>query len=339
MTVGVAVLGAGLWGVNHVRGVAALPGAQLRVVVDPDPAARARAVEVAPGARVAGRVEDALSDPGVDAVIVATPAVTHARLACEALAAGKHVLVEKPLALTAADAEAVVAAAAKARRALVVGHLMVYHPAVARLRELLSSGELGELLYVHATRVNLGRLRTDENALWSFGPHDLAMIDHLLDGAVPEVVAAAGGAYLQPGVEDVAHLTLRYPGGVMAHLHASWLHPRKERRLTLVGARKMVEFDDVAAEKLRVYDRGYDRPPAFTRYDQYLTLRHGDVHLPRLEMAEPLAALLAHFVACCRGEASPRTDGASGVRVVRILAAASGALATSRVGAQPAALV
>ncbi|MEZ4365344.1 MAG: Gfo/Idh/MocA family oxidoreductase [Kofleriaceae bacterium] len=324
--VAVAVIGAGYWGINHVRVLAELPGVALAAVCDLDEAARARAAEVAPGVALVAEVERVLADPAVEAVVLATPAVTHADLACAALAAGKHVLVEKPLALSVVDAERVVAAATAAGRVLLVGHLMVYHPALARLQALLAAGELGELHYLHSARVNLGRLRTDENALWSFGPHDLSMIDVLLDGAEPELVAAQGGAFLQPGVEDVVFVTLRYPGGVMAHVHLSWLHPHKERRLTLVGSRKMVEFDDVAADKLRVYDRGYDRPPAFTRWGQYLTLRHGDVSLPRLEMVEPLRAMLEHFAACCRGQATPRTDGDSGLRVVATLERAQAAL-------------
>ncbi len=321
---GVAVVGAGSWGANHVRAFAAEPRVNLVAICDPDRRASDRALHLAPDARAAGWRE-LLDDSRVAAVVIATPAATHAALACEAFAAGKHVLVEKPLALGEADAAEVAAAARAARRVLLVGHLMVYHPVVVRLREMLSSGELGELYYLYSRRVNLGRLRHDESALWSFGPHDLSMIDYLL-GAEPVSVAARGQSYLQPGVEDVVFVSLRFAGGQMAHVHLSWLDPRKERRLTLVCSQKMVEFDDVAAEKLRVYDKGYERPGEFSDWGEYLTLRDGDVHIPSVSMEEPLAAEARHFVDCCLGAAEPRTGVPGALRVVRALAAAEKSL-------------
>jgi predicted dehydrogenase len=321
---GIAVAGAGYWGVNHVRVFAGEDRCALRAICDPDPRAIERARHLAPGAE-ARRFDGVLDDPAIDAVVIATPAATHADLACRALAAGKHVLVEKPLALSVADAERVAEAARAAGRALVVGHLMVYHPVVERLREMLRSGELGDLYYLYSRRVNLGRLRHDESALWSFGPHDLSMIDYLL-GEDPVSVAARGQSYLQPGVEDVVFVTLRFAGGQMAHVHLSWLDPRKERRLTLVCARKMVEFDDVAADKLWVYDKGYERPPEFTHWGEYLTLREGDVHMPSVAMEEPLLLLARHFLDCAQGRAEPRTGAAGGLRVVRTLAAAQRSL-------------
>jgi predicted dehydrogenase len=256
-----------------------------------------------------------LADPEIDAIVLAAPAAHHAELALRALAAHKHVLVEKPLALTLADAERVAEAAARARRVLLVGHLMLYHPVVARLSAILRSGELGRLHYVHATRVNLGRLRSDENALWSFGPHDLSVIDFLLDGELPSSVAARGQSVLQPGIEDVVFLNLRYPSGTMAHIHLSWLHPRKERRLTVVCAHKMAEFDDVATDKLRIFDKGFDRARQFTSFAEYLTIRDGDVHIPHVAMGEPLRLQLAPFLECIA------------VRIVRILDAAQRSLA------------
>jgi predicted dehydrogenase len=324
--VGVAIAGAGAWGINHVRVLAAEPGCRLARICDPDPGARERAFAHAPRAEIGASFDDVLADRDIAAVVIATPAASHADLACRALAAGKHVLVEKPLALTVADAERVARAARAAGRAVVVGHLMVYHPALVQLRELLRSGELGTLRYLHATRVNLGRLRSDENALWSFGPHDLAMLDYLL-GEMPGSVAAHGAAYLQPGIEDVVFMTLRFAGGVLGHVHLSWLDPRKERRLTIVGSHQMAELDDMAADKLRIFDRGYDRPPVFTEYGEYLTIRHGGVRIPQVVMEEPLRIMARHFLACCRGEATPRTDVASGVRIVKTLAAAQESLA------------
>ena len=321
---GVAVAGAGTWGINHVRVFAGEPRAELRAVCDPDPRAIERARQLVPQLRAATWTE-LLDDDRIAAIVIATPAATHAELACQALAAGKHVLVEKPLALGEDDARRVAAAAQAARRVLLVGHLMVYHPVVVRLREMLVSGELGELYYLYSRRVNLGRLRHDESALWSFGPHDLSMIDFLL-GEEPSSVTARGQGYLQPGVEDVVFVSMRFGGGQMAHVHLSWLDPRKERRLTLVCSEKMVELDDVAAEKLRVYDKGYRRPPAFTHWGEYLTIRDGDVHLPHVDMDEPLAIEARHFIDCCLDQAEPRTAADAAIRVTRTLAAAERSL-------------
>jgi predicted dehydrogenase len=323
---GLAVIGCGYWGVHHVRVAAACASARLIGICDDAAEARARALGMAPGARALVSLEEALAAPEVEAVIVATPAREHFRQAMAVIEAGKHVLVEKPLALEVAEAEALVAAAEQRGVVLAVGHLMLYHPAFLQLAELYRSGELGELYYLYATRVNLGRLRSDENALWSLGPHDLAMADFLLGGAMPLSVSARGRCYLQAGIEDVVFCTLKYPGGQMAEVHLSWLDPRKERRLTLVCSQKMAELDDVAADKLRVFDKGYDRPPAFAQYAEYLTLRQGDVHIPHVAMREPLALEIEHFVDCVARRRPARADGVSGLRVVRVLAAAAESL-------------
>lgn len=320
-----AVIGAGAWGLNHVRVVASEPSCELVLVADRDPAARQRALQVAPRAEVSGDAERALADPSIDGVIIATPAKTHADLARAAIAARKHVLVEKPLALSERDARRI-AAEATPNRVFMVGHLMAFHPAVIRLRELLRSGELGRLHYVHSTRANLGRIRQDETALWSFGPHELSMLDYLLERS-PISVAARGHCVVQPAIEDVVFVTLRYPDGEMAHMHLSWLHPRKERALTLVCSRRMVEFDDVSPEKLRIYDKGYSRPPNFTQFAEYLTLRDGDVHIPQLSMHEPLRLQLEHFLHCIGSGEVPRTDLQSALRITATLDAAQQSLA------------
>jgi predicted dehydrogenase len=316
----VAIAGVGYWGINLVRTFAQDPRARITWICDSRAAALERARLFAGEARCSQEFGRVLDAGDVDAVVIATPAVTHADMACQALAAGKHVLVEKPLALSVADAERVAEAARAANRVLMVGHLMVYHPAVEYLRGLLDSGELGELLYLYSTRVNLGRARQDENALWSFAPHDLSMIDTLLEAA-PESVVATGESYLHPGIEDVVFLTLRFASRQMAHVHLSWLDPHKERKLTIVGSRKMVVFDDVASEKLRIYDKGYEKPPEFTDFGEYLTIRHGGVYIPHIKMAEPLALECAHFVDCVESGGPPRTGIDSAMRVVRVLAA------------------
>lgn len=321
--VAVAVIGAGAWGANHVRVIATTPGARLEVIADRDPAVAERVKKLAPDARFVSDADSVLADPSIDAVVLATPAPTHAALAIAALQAGKHVLVEKPLAMSLADACAVAEAAQASQKSCVVGHLMVHHPAVVRLREMLRSGALGRLHYLHSTRVNLGRIRRDENALWSFGPHDLSMIDVLLD-RLPETVSARGQSVLHPGVEDVVFLSLRYATGEMAHVHLSWLNPHKERRLTLVCSQKMAEFDDVATDKLRIYDKGYDRPPEFTEYAEYLTLRDGDVFIPQLPMQEPLRLQWQAFLASL--ERPGLADLARAVRVTAVLDAAQRSL-------------
>ena len=322
----IGVLGAGSWGINHVRVLAAEPRCRVAAVAEPDEAKRPLIAELAPAARWTASAEAVIRAPDIDAVVIASPAATHVELAIAAFAAGKHVLVEKPVARNLDDACRVAAAAARAGTVGMVGHLMVFHPAVRRIRELHRSGSLGRPFYIHAMRVNLGRIRSDETALWCFGPHDLSMIDHIL-GEHPVTVSACGTAVLQPGIEDVVFVTLRYASGILANLHLSWLHPRKERRFTLVCSQKMVELDDVSPEKLRIYDKGYDRPPEFTQFGEFLTIRDGDVHIPKVAMEEPLRAEIRHFLDCIERGERPETDLAQGVRVTAILAAAEMSLA------------
>jgi predicted dehydrogenase len=322
----VAVVGAGAWGQNHVRVMSHTAGAELVVVCDASAVACERARALAPGVRTTADLAAVLTAPDVDAVVLATPAKDHAQQARAALNAGKHVLVEKPIALDAVDAHAVVTAAETHKRTLMVGHLMLFHPAVEHLKAMIDAGELGRIFYMSSMRVNLGRVRQDENALWSLAPHDISIIEHLL-GDVPESVSARGGAYLQSRVEDVVFVHLRFRSGVAAQIHVSWLDPRKERRLVVVGSQKMAELDDVApVEKLRVYDKGVDRPPAFTEHAQLLTLRNGPVHAPAIPMVEPLERECRHFIECIAQGKRPLTDGQAALRVVRVLEAAQKSL-------------
>lgn len=322
----VAVVGSGRWGINHVRAFARSPLGRVVSVCDPSEPARLRASSFAPGARLTARLEDVLAAPDVDAVVLATPAALHAAMAEAALAAGKHVLVEKPLALSTADAERVVDAAARAGKVLLAGHLMLFHPVVAHMKRVIDSGELGDVHYLYALRVNLGVVRRDENAMWSLGPHDVAMILHLIDDA-PASVTARGGAYLQPGVPDVVFLNLRFSTGILAQVQNSWLDPRKERRLTVVGSRKMMEMDDVRpAGKLRIFDKGVTRDLDFTEYEQFLSLRNGEVTVPDIPMEEPLVAEHRHFLQCILDGTPPLADGSSALRVVRVLEAAQRSL-------------
>jgi len=258
--------------------------------------------------------------------VIASPAGTHTRYALECIEAGKPCLVEKPFALSRRDAERVAGAAAHARVPVLAGHLLLFHPAVERLRALVQGGELGRIYYLYGLRVNLGQVRADENALWSFGPHDVSVALYLL-GEAPVRVAAHGKSYLQPKVEDVVFLTMEFGSGVLAHVQLSWLDPHKERKLTVVGATKMVVFDDMEArEKLRIYDKGVQRPPEYGSYGEALSIREGDIFIPKIPNVEPLAAELSHFVKVARRTEAPRASAADGVAVVKVLDAATRSL-------------
>lgn len=312
----VGVVGLGYWGPNIARNLGALEGCELRWLCDADETARARLTSAFPSARTTGELHDLLQDDELDAVVLATPVPSHAELAVAVARAGKHCFVEKPLATNAADAQAAVDAAAKAGRVLMVGHLLEYHPAVARLKALIEGDELGPLYYLYGNRLNLGVLRSDENALWSLGAHDVSVALHLI-GEEPVECTAQGASYVRGGVEDVVFCFLRFPSGIVAHLHLSWLDPHKERRLTVVGERKMATFDDMLVEgKLSIYDKGFDED---TRsWGEYIA-RSGDVFSPRIANAEPLRLECEHFIACVRDGTPPRSDGLSGLRVVRVL--------------------
>ncbi len=312
----VGVVGLGYWGPNLARNLAAIPGCELAWLCDASPEAREKLERSFPSARATGRVEDLLDDDELDAVVLATPVPTHAELAITVAKAGKHCFVEKPLATNAADAERAVAAAADAKKILMVGHLLEYHPAVARLKELIDGEELGGLYYIYGNRLNLGVLRADENALWSLGAHDVSVALHLI-GEEPQDCLAHGASYVREGVQDVVFCYLRVPSGIVAHLHLSWLDPHKERRLTVVGSRRMATFDDMLIEgKLTIYDKGFDEN---TRsWGEYIA-RSGDTFSPRIPNVEPLRIECEHFLECVRTGATPRSDGHSGLRVVRVL--------------------
>jgi predicted dehydrogenase len=315
-TVRVGVVGLGYWGPNLARNLGAIPGCEVSWLCDGSQEARAKLEPSFPGARSTDVIGDLLDDEELDAVVLATPVPTHAALSVAVAEAGKHCFVEKPLATTAADAQRAVAAAESAQRTLMVGHLLEYHPAVARLKELIDGDELGELYYIYGNRLNLGKLRADENALWSLGAHDVSVALHLI-GEEPEECLAHGASYVREGVQDVVFCYLRFPSGIVAHLHLSWLDPHKERRLTVVGARRMATFDDMQIEgKLTIYDKGFDED---TRsWGEYIA-RSGDTFSPRIPNVEPLRIECEHFIHCIRTGEAPRSDGHSGLRVVRVL--------------------
>ncbi len=313
----VGVVGLGYWGPNLARNFDLLPESELRWICDESEAVRAKAKSQFPAVRDSDSLDDLLNDPELDAVIVATHVPSHANLAVRVLEAGKHCFVEKPMAQSVVEAETVLAAAEASGRTLMVGHLLEYHPGLEKLKQIADSGDLGDIHYIYSNRVNLGQLRKDENALWSLGAHDVSVVLRLAAGEEPSEISAKGECYMRPGIEDVVFGYLRFPSGLAAHLHLSWLDPHKDRRFTVVGSKKMATFDDMEIErKVSVYDKGFDQ--SFTSYGEYIA-RSGDIWSPRISNEEPLRIECRHFVECVRDGVRPRSDGASGLRVVRVL--------------------
>jgi predicted dehydrogenase len=315
----VAVIGAGNWGQHLVRNFCALLGEGDVLVSDLDEGRLKEAKEHHPGIAVTQDLDGLLTDGGLDAVVVATPSATHFALAKQALLAGKHVLVEKPISLRLNEAEELIELADRQGRRLMVDHLLEYHPAVEDMKRRVDSGELGEIYYFYSQRLNLGVVRTEENALWSLGPHDISVFLYLLKQE-PLRVTAHGGVYLQRGIEDVVFLDLEFPDGVIAHAHLSWLDPQKVRRITIVGSKRMIIFDDTAQEKLTLFDRRVEWRGGGFR------LHAGEAHAIELKSEEPLNRMTGHFLESIKNSITPRSDGRDGLRVLRVLAAAQRSL-------------
>jgi predicted dehydrogenase len=310
----VALVGLGYWGPNLARNFDDL--AELRWLCDASPDALERYGTRYPQARTTTSYDEVLADPELDAVVVATPAVTHYELSKRALDAGKHVLVEKPPAMNAAEAEDLVATAEATGLTLMPGHLLLYHPAVQEVKRLVDAGELGEVLCVYSNRQNLGKIRTDENALWSLGVHDLSVILYLLEEE-PSEAWAHGNSFLTPGVEDVVFCYLRFPSGKIAHMHLSWLDPHKMRRITVVGKEKMVVFDDMELErKVTIYEKAPWQPTE--TYGEWQT-RTGDIFSPKIPSDEPLRLECERFLELVGGEGDRLRPAQDGLAVVRVL--------------------
>lgn len=321
--IGIGVIGCGYWGPNLIRNFHNLENAQLRAIADLDRDRLDRVGRLYPQAKKTSDIADLLRDPAIDAVAVATPVSTHYRLGKQVLEAGKHLFVEKPMAGSSEDCRRLLEIADRRNLCIMVGHTFVFTPAVRKIRQLMRDGELGEVYYVNITRVNLGLFQQDVNVVWDLAPHDIAMLNHLFQSK-PQVVSATGRSYVQKDIEDVAFLTLEYPGGHLAHVHVSWLDPNKIRQATFVGSRKMLVYDDVSSlEKIRVYDKGVDVLPHYDNFGEFhLSYRFGDIFIPRLEQAEPLKIETAHFIACIEGKEEPLSSGAHGLEVVEILESA-----------------
>ena len=320
-----ACVGAGRWGRNLVRVFDSLPDVELAVVCDVSEDIRRELKQQYPEVKVTADYGEVLANKQIQAVVLAVPAVDHYAAAKQALEAGKHVYVEKPISLSYDHARRLTELAESLSLVLMVGHLMEYHPALRLLKQLVDAGELGEILYLYSERVNLGVVRKDENALWSLAPHDISMILHLVDEE-PESISARGASYLQEGIEDVVFVNLRFADGKMAQIQVSWLDPHKVRKLTVVGTQKMAVFDDMeSAEKVRIYDKAAERQ-GYESYGESITLRFGDIVIPHVNPAEPLKLECQHFVDCVQSGDTPVSDGRDGMRVVRVLEAAQRSL-------------
>ena len=335
------LLGVGYWGPHYARVAAELPDTELVTACDVSEEAirliRTRYRDV----RTSTDPTEVIEADDVDAIIVATPTSTHHSLTLAALDSGKHVLCEKPLAMSAGECDELIAAADSAGRVLCVGHTFIFNPGIRMMRELIAGGDIGRVLYCHTVRTGLGPIRNDVNALWDLAPHDVSILLYLIDGE-PISTLATGQAFLREGFEDVSFLHVRFDSGALGATHVSWLDPYKVRRVTVVGDRRMVVFDDVEPmEKLKVFDRGasYEAVSDAARGEDFgyfkALIRDGDIVAPKVPASEPLKEQLAHFAACCLHGGTPETDGLSGRRVVSVLEAATESL---RAGGMPIAL-
>jgi predicted dehydrogenase len=321
-----AQIGCGYWGPNLLRNFSALSGCSVKYVVDSSAERRAFVDANFPFSCAIETHQTVLEDPSVDGVVIATPAASHFSLAKDALDAGKHVFVEKPLATKVAEVDELSNRASKQNLVVMTGHTFVYNSAVHYVKRLIDAGELGELRYIYSQRLNLGRIRSDIDALWNFAPHDISIIQYWLDDPEPISIGRQGMAYMQEGIDDVVFLNLEYPGKVIANIHVSWLDPQKVRKMIIVGSRKMVVYDDIAENKILIYDKGIDRRailgenmdfdnPEGPQFDY----RSGDILMPEVKFAEPLRVEAEHFADCIRNSREPLTGIHHARTVVSIL--------------------
>lgn len=318
----VAVIGCGYWGPNLIRNFLSISGCTMDVCCDLDAHKLERMATLFRGIKVTSHYEDILASREIDAVAIATPVSTHHRLAKKCLQANKHVMVEKPLAASAAECIDLINTAKEMDKVLMVGHTFEYSAAVNKTKEILQQGQLGEVLYISSARLNLGLFQPDINVVWDLAPHDISIILYLL-GKEPISVNGQGKSHYYEHIEDVATATLNFDNGEIAFLHESWLDPDKVRKMTIVGTKKMLVYDDVQTnEKIKIFDKGVSAPPHYDTFAEFhFAYRYGDIFSPRVEQTEPLKVECEHFLECIREKKRPRSDGYSGLRVVRILEA------------------
>ncbi len=318
----IGLSGYGHWGPNYLRNLLHMEGVEVTVVCDRDRCALAKLQKMAPHIRTTEDFSSVLDDSTVDAVIIAVPATLHYQLAKLALNAGKHVLVEKPLALVVSEAEELAVLAARQGRILMVGHTFLYNPAVRKMKEYIDRGTLGKIYYLQSARTHLGLIRTDVSAVWDLAPHDISIFNYLL-GAQPEKVSAVGVAHLNPKFEDVAFLSFFYPNQVLGNVHISWVDSNKQRQLAVIGSKARVFFDDLnLLERIRLFEKGVSLDKPYESFGEFqLLLRDGDILSPKVEPEEPLHNVCLEFLACIRTGQKPLADGQNGVELVRVMVA------------------
>jgi predicted dehydrogenase len=325
----VGVIGCGYWGPNLIRNFIQLSESDVTWVADLDELRLKRMQQLYPTVKTTLDYRDIISDPEIDIVAVATPVHTHYRLAYEALAHRKNVMVEKPLAASVREAKELVDLAASQKCKLMVGHTFLYTSAVRKIKEIIDSGELGEIYYVNSQRLNLGLFQQDINVIWDLGPHDISIILYLL-GKEPQLVSAIGTSHINPAIEDIAVLTMEFAENLVAFIQCSWLDPDKIRRMTVVGSKKMIVYDDVQpTEKIRIYDKSVEKPKHYDTFAEFhYSYKYGDIIIPKIDGSEPLRTQLTHFIDCIEQDTRPLSDGENGLQVVRILEAAERSLRT-----------
>jgi predicted dehydrogenase len=326
----VGVVGCGYWGPNLVRNFRSIVDCHLKLMCDINGARLAHVRSLYPEVEGGADFKHMLNGAGLDAVVIATSVKMHYPMAKASLLAGKHTLIEKPMAGASDECEELIEIARKNGLVLMVGHTFLYSPAVRKIKEIVDSGDLGEIRYICARRLNLGLFQKDINVAWDLAPHDISIILHILEEQ-PVSINCRGTAHITPGVEDVTSMYLHFPKERSAIIHSSWLDPRKVREMTIVGSKRMIVYDDVEQqEKIKVFDTRVERPPHYDTFAEFHYAYHyGDIYVPQIKQEEPLKAECQHFLDCVRSEATPLTDGHRGVELVRILEAASRSLKAS----------
>jgi len=323
----IGVIGCGYWGPNLIRSFYSLSDSDMKICCDKDQARLSHIKQLYPNVKITQDMEDLFKDKTIDALCIATPISTHYDIAKRALESGKHVFIEKPFTASSGQARELIGLAQKKKKIIMVGHTFEYSSPVNKIKEILKSGQIGDILYISAARLNLGLFQKDINVIWDLAPHDISILNYLL-GAKPEDVQATGVSHVREGIEDVALVSMRYPGNIFAYLHMSWLDPCKVRRFVIVGSKKMIVYDDINSEEpIKIYDKGVSKQPHYDTFGEFkLLYRFGDTYAPRIEIREPLKVECQHFLDCIKDAKKPISDGESGLRVVEIIEAAQRSL-------------
>lgn len=321
----IAQIGVGYWGPNLLRNLVSNKRCNVSAVVELSPERRDFVHGLYPAIRVTGDFDEVIRDPEIEAVVIATPVATHFDLAVRALGAGKHILVEKPMARSVAEVDEIARLADDKKRVAMVGHTFLFNSAVRYVKKLIDTGELGDVRYIYSQRLNLGRIRSDVDSLWNLAPHDISIIQYWLGDPKPVSVVRSGADYIQDSIDDVVFMSIMYPGKIMANIHVSWLDPLKVRSMVAVGSKKMVVYDDMAEDKIAIYDKGIDRKAASGNGHQSPAFDHrsGDVLIPKIDFKEPLKVEIDHFIDCIENKTKCLTGVDHARKVVEILAAAN----------------